>query len=44
MRDGTLSVNADLIIAGLHYLGEMSILVATSEQVLKLLSVKVFEA
>lgn len=34
MRDGTLSVNADLILTGLHYLGEMSILVATSEHVL----------
>lgn len=44
MRDGTLAVNADLILAGLHHLGEVSILVATSEQVLELLSVKVFEA
>jgi hypothetical protein len=44
MRDGTLSINADLILAGLHHLGEMGILVATSEKVLELLSVKVFEA
>jgi hypothetical protein len=44
MRDGTLSVNADLILAGLHYLWEMRILVATSEHVLELLSVQIFEA
>jgi hypothetical protein len=44
MRDGTLSVNADLILAGLHNLREMRILVAASEHVLELLSVEVFEA
>ena len=44
MRYGTLSVNADLILARLHYLRQMSILVAASEHVLELLSIKVFES